>query len=167
MEKVIRVIDDYLLTPDFYTLKASLLAPEFDWHFCPKIIEGPVLDLPEPTYQLVHIFYLDNAPYSDKLSILNPLFRRLPINSLVRIKANLNPQVFKQEPTGFHCDFDNMNSTTAIFYLNTNNGYTLFEDGSKIESVENRLVLFPTSFKHSGVGCTDSPYRLVVNINYF
>jgi Rps23 Pro-64 3,4-dihydroxylase Tpa1-like proline 4-hydroxylase len=58
------------------------------------------------------------------------------------------------------------NNTTAIFYLNNNNGYTIFEDGSKVDSVENRLVVFNSNVMHSGVSQTDSKVRCVINLNY-
>ena len=57
--------------------------------------------------------------------------------------------------------------TTSIFYVNTNNGYTEFEDGTKIESVANRMVTFPTNLKHRGTSCTDEKIRVVINFNYF
>ena len=58
-------------------------------------------------------------------------------------------------------------STTSIFYMNTNNGYTKFEDGTKIESVANRLVSFPSNMKHKGTSCTDEKTRVVINFNHF
>ena len=58
------------------------------------------------------------------------------------------------------------NPKTAIFYINTNNGYTLFEDGTKVESVENRICIFPYYMKHTGTTCTDKNQRVVININY-
>ena len=57
--------------------------------------------------------------------------------------------------------------TTSIFYVNTNNGYTKFEDGTKVESVANRLVSFPANKKHTGTSCTDEKTRVVINFNYF
>ena len=57
--------------------------------------------------------------------------------------------------------------TTSIFYVNTNNGYTEFEDGTKVESVENRLVTFSLNMKHRGTSCTDEKTRVVINFNYF
>ena len=50
--------------------------------------------------------------------------------------------------------------------MNTNDGYTLFEDGTKVESVMNRLVTFPYTMKHAGTTCTNSPFRMVINFNY-
>ena len=46
-------------------------------------------------------------------------------------------------------------------------GYTSFEDGTKVESVENRFVTFDSDIKHSGTTCTNQKVRLVLNINYF
>ena len=57
-------------------------------------------------------------------------------------------------------------SLTAIFYINTNNGYTYFEDGQKIESIENRMVMFPSNIPHAGATCTDEDRRVVLNLNY-
>ena len=57
--------------------------------------------------------------------------------------------------------------TTSIFYVNSNNGYTVFEDGTKVESVANRFVSFPANMKHKGTSCTDEKIRVVINFNYF
>ena len=55
-----------------------------------------------------------------------------------------------------------------ILYLNTNNGYTKFEDGTKVISEENKLIIFDAGQKHSGTtNSCDAPYRLVFNLNYF
>ncbi len=59
------------------------------------------------------------------------------------------------------------NWITSILYINTNNGYTRFETGEVVESVENRLVTFPANLKHTGTSCTDEKVRVVVNFNYF
>ena len=50
--------------------------------------------------------------------------------------------------------------------MNTNDGYTKFEDGTKVESVANRMVTFPNSMKHTGTTTSNSEYRLVINFNY-
>ena len=42
----------------------------------------------------------------------------------------------------------------------------IFEDGSKVDNVANRMVLFSSNLKHAGTTCTDEKYRLVINFNY-
>ena len=51
--------------------------------------------------------------------------------------------------------------------MNTNNGRTDFKDGIKVNSVENRLVVFPSNLEHTIVTCTDKKIRVVINFNYF
>ena len=59
-------------------------------------------------------------------------------------------------------------SKVIVFYLNTNNGYTEFENKEigKVDSVINRALIFPISLKHRAVGQTDKAERIVMNINY-
>ena len=59
------------------------------------------------------------------------------------------------------------NALTSILYMNTNNGYTKFETGEKVDSIENRLVTFPNNLKHTGsTNNCDAPYRCVMNIDW-
>ena len=70
---------------------------------------------------------------------------------------------------GMHIDFVDGpdNALISILYMNTNNGYTKFESGEKVESVENRLVTFPNSLRHAGsTNNCDAMYRCVMNINW-
>ena len=53
-----------------------------------------------------------------------------------------------------------------IFHINNNNGYTILEDGTKIESIANRAVFLDTSKPHQSTTCTDQDIRLNININY-
>ena len=50
--------------------------------------------------------------------------------------------------------------------MNDNNGYTLFEDGTKVESKENRVVIFDSQMRHAGIPCTDEKRRVVINFNF-
>ena len=63
----------------------------------------------------------------------------------------------------FHTDNPSKKGTSAIFYINSNNGVTRFDEGY-IESVENRLVRFPCTKPHAGSTCTDEHFRVVLNI---
>ena len=51
--------------------------------------------------------------------------------------------------------------------MNTNNGYTFFENGKKVLSKENTAVEFNSNIKHSGTTCTNAKCRVVMNLNYF
>ena len=92
----------------------------------------------------------------------------IKIKKLLRIKANLLTRTNNIVINKFHKDFNNKNKlTTAIYYINTCNGYTLFKDGTKIKSVSNRFVSFDSNLEHTGTSCTDENIRVVINFNYF
>jgi hypothetical protein len=41
------------------------------------------------------------------------------------------------------------------------------KDGTKIDSVENRILFFNPSEEHDSENCTDEKTRINININYF
>ena len=94
--------------------------------------------------------------------------------SLLRITANLLTRLPTLIENPFHSDLrkllqeeEQKQWTTSIFYINSNNGYTEFEDGTQVESVANRMISFSTNLKHRGTTCTDEKTRVVINFNYF
>ena len=121
--------------------------------------------------QFTHTVYINNVPISSLYeSHFYPILEALNVHTLIRIKANLNPRLTEPFYSSFHTDIlglDVEDFTTAIFYINTNNGYTELEDGTKIESVANRLVTFPSNVRHRGVTQTDEQTRILINFNYF
>ena len=79
----------------------------------------------------------------------------------------MNPRSINAELGKFHRDVKWNNWHTAIYYVNDNNGYTEFEDGTIIDSVENRVVIFSSEMLHTGRNCTDENVRVIINLNYF
>ena len=165
-----KIEDDFLEQTIFDELQACLMGQQFSWVFTPYIVYENDKDV---KFQLVHVFYALNAPQSSLIEKLHPILNKINLISLFRIKANLltrTPNIIENE---FHVDMPGVSKeklkqwTTSIFYVNTNNGYTEFEDGTKVESVANRMVTFPTNLKHRGTSCTDEKIRIVINFNYF
>jgi len=167
----IQVFDNYLSNDAFKDLRNEIMNPHFPWFYGEsKVGEdygdmGPNKELFD--FQFVHMFYVDNAPNSPHIEVLNPLLEVINPCALVRIKANITFCTPKVIDFPFHVDHDNFMGKTAVFYLNTNNGYTEFENGEKIESVENRMIIFDSNLKHRGSTSSNSRYRLVLNFNYF
>ena len=54
----------------------------------------------------------------------------------------------------------------AILSLNTCDGYTKLKDGTKIDSVANRVLLFDASEEHCSTTTTNVSARINININY-
>jgi len=123
-------------------------------------------------FQFIHNFYNNHMPTSPFMNELGPILEIIQPLSIRRIKANLLTKTPKIVENTFHVDFRMAEEklsqwTTSIFYVNTNNGYTLFEDGTKVESVANRMITFPNNIKHRGTSCTDEKTRVLINFNYF
>ena len=82
-----------------------------------------------------------------------------------RAKANLYGRTKELVHHDNHAD-TNFSHKGAIFYINSNNGFTVLEDGTEIKSVRNRLLLFDPSKPHHSTSCTDDKRRVNINFNY-
>jgi len=161
------IIDNFLDDLDFQVIQDIMLGDDFPWFYTNGVNKAED-DYAKNQYQFIHLFYSEGMPRSSFFNILEPLIKKVNPISWLRIKANLNPRTENIFEHGFHVDYSKTipNQRTAVFYLNSNNGYTLFEDGTKIESVKNRLVSFKTHLLHSGSTCNDSNRRVLLNLNY-
>lgn len=160
----IDIKDNLLDKETFNNLKNELLGPWFPWSYNSYIVY-PSENL--NNFQFTHCFYKDHRATSDYIEILSPIIELINPSAIVRIKANLLPkteQIFLSE---LHVDADNFDGKTSIFYVNTNNGFTSFENGNKVDSQENRLVTFDSTLKHQGSTCTDQKVRVVINFMYY
>ena len=171
MKPEFQIFDNFLSPQDFTNIKNEITALEFQWSFSPHV------DHPEesPTPgQFVHTVYYGGVPASDFYNRLAPILEhKLDCCCLYRIKANLQPRLPEPFTYMYHSDleydFDFESAahwTTAIFYINTNNGYTQFKNGETVDSIENRLITFPAVMKHRSVSQTDTQTRIVINFNY-
>jgi len=167
---MVEIKDNFLAQHIFDDLENLMMYPDIDWHYQDRI-DGP--DEDGAIFQFCHIFYQLPNITSDCLRTLEPVLDTLLPLSLYRIKANLLTKTPKIIPNTFHQDMLGMTDrikkqwTTSILYMNTNNGYTEFKDGTKVESVANRFVSFPADTWHRGTSCTDQNTRVVINFNYF
>ena len=159
--------DNFLDKGNFSLLQDFFLGPEVSWSWCENVVfpEPPDCN-PLDNYQFYHMLFDDGKPKSESLMVVFPILDKLNSGRVIRVKANCNPRRTEHIQQGFHVD-QIVKCTTAIYYVNTNNGYTEFEDGTKVESVENRLVVFPSHIKHTGTTCTDQKRRVVINLNYY
>ena len=75
------------------------------------------------------------------------------------------PRTNEIEHHGKHTDYK-FKHRGALFYINTNDGLTILDDGTEVESVENRLILFDSSKPHNSTTCTNTTCRITINFNY-
>lgn len=164
----IQVIDNYLPQQDFLKLQ-EFFENHLMWQFSPFVTNNPLQGKTprDDEFQFVHIFYYPNkGVVSQRVDQITPLVNKLVPRILVRIKANLNTRTDHIVQRDWHVDYD-LGNKTAIYYVNTNDGYTAFESGEKVESVANRIVIFDGHKRHAGTTCTNHKQRIVLNLNYF
>jgi hypothetical protein len=166
--KDIKIINNFLDPKDFISLAQLFFEPfnNFPWFL--STVNGPNPFVQDTSFQFVHTFFHDkkiNSAFFQKRKInLLPILKRLKPKSLIRIKANLLTKSSRIIQHDYHTDYKNC--TTAIFYINSNNGHTKFKNGPLIKSKENTLIKFNSNLEHAGSTCTDQNVRIVINFNY-
>jgi hypothetical protein len=166
MTQKYEIIDNFLQPNDFLNIKDTMFSSAFPWHYNPSILDYPNAESLEKLYFFTHKFYRDYVPSSPFISILDPIIKKLNAKSFIRIQANLYPNVNKYLESKFHRDYD-YSHKGGVFYLNTNNGFTELEGETRIESIENRILLHDPFEFHKIVPCTDEKVRIVIVFNYF
>ena len=158
---MIQIIDNFLPEEEFKSIQSFMMGGQFKWIYS----EGRSYE-DDGLFLMVHMFYQpDVGTNSEHLDMWNTFMNKLEAKKCERIKANLTFKTSTIEPAFFHHDFEDMK--TAVFYINTNNGYTEFESGVRVSSVANRVCIFDSNLQHRGTTHTEGGHqRIVVNFNY-
>ena len=174
MSNNIQIISNFLNKKDFLEIKNFIMSPRCQWRYLDFIAHKDKRDNDKDGY-FVHSF-TDRDPNtlkerfqeSPNLPILSNLMNKIKektkYQNILRIRSSLFPRRDAQKPDPFHVDYT-FSHTVCIFYLNTNNGCTMFENQEKVPSVENQLVIFDGQKKHCSVVQTDTSARYIININ--
>ena len=156
-----KIKPNFLKHYTFTELKNTITGKNFRWYFPESMGE------PE---QYSNLLYYDNQFFMDVsptlMKCLRILTDQLNAVALLKIKVNATPRNAPEQV--WHTDWQiSTPSKTCVLYLNDNDGYTEFMDGTKVESVANTAVIFDTNTKHRGVSATNVDRRLVLNVSYF
>ena len=138
-------------------------------------------------YFFTHLIYKDQIPKSEQYNVILPWCKviREVINNgdkewegkreyredndwnplLLRVRANLFPGTTTLHTYDMHTDYP-FSHTAAILSLNTCDGYTKLVDGTKIDSVANRMVLFDAGKEHAATNTTNTNARFNLIANF-
>lgn len=138
------------------------------WHYSRGVAGKQYDDLTN-----FRLYHMTHTVYDDRFGILSqyyPFFSSclglLQVKALMRIKCNLFPNTEKVYEHAMHTDFP-FSHKTGLLYINTCNGYTTLEDGTKIDSVANRMLKFDAGTMHASSTTSNQTVRINVNISYF
>ena len=170
-----QVIDNFL-DKDYFNILRRLFMEEDNgtdtrtpWFYVPSVVYPPKNKKWKPkeetdnSFYMSHLFYNFNTPISRFYDHMMPLLQKIGIVCLMRMKANLYPNTHTLQEHSTHTDYP-FSHSGAILSLNTCDGYTKLKDGTKIDSVANRILLFDPSEEHCSTTTTNDPVRININI---
>lgn len=158
-----KIFDNLLEKKQYDEINNVMFDKSFPWYcYDGKVNEDDNL------IGISHCFYEYNKVISNYYNTLYSIILKCNMKAVRRVKANLDLKSLN-EKTMLHTDFtdDLVGLWTGIYYLNTNNGKTYFENGDKVESVANRMIIFPAKMKHGTITQTNVNKRVIINFNWY
>ena len=156
-----KIIDNFLDTNYFNNIKELVFGDNFSWYYNPQVNQDQ--SKKSLNFYMTHLVFA-KTPNSEHFDFFKPLFDKIGVEQLIRVKINLYPRSETLLVNAPHVDFDYKHKG-FILYLNTCDGYTVLKD-RKVESIENRALFFDSSVPHSSTTCTNATARFNMNINY-
>jgi hypothetical protein len=157
-----KIIDNFLPKENFNKLKNLLFSEDIPWYY-----REHMTNTGEGFF--CHCFYNHSQPDSNfYFEYIIPIMNKLNFLSIIQVRANLQLKKEKQYFSEFHTDYP-FKCKTAIFYINTCNGYTILDEKLKIKinCEENKMLIFDSNIPHCAVSQTNEERRFVINFNYF
>ena len=122
------------------------------------------------SWYMIYMIYSMDAPRSqicgEICRLFTPKFEQfVNFRTMIRIKINAYPytNVVKEHKKHIDYSYDHIG---AVFSFNTCDGYTKFSDGTKVESVANRIVFFDASKYHQSTTTSNAKLRYNINFNF-
>ena len=167
-----RVIDNFLDKTYFdrlvnlFTDKKSLGNFDMPWYIVSNVTGRKEEHNKDKLYfYMMNMLYDANVALSPLYNNIHPLLNKMKVNCLLRVKANLYPNTTILHEHPMHTDYP-FSHSAVILSLNTCDGYTKLKDGTKIDSVANRILFFDASEEHCSTTTTNVSARFNININY-
>ena len=170
------VIDNFLDKKDFEDIQSKVMGRYFPWFYYDTIVKESERGQIGNQFFNMHMLYDNDRPtFNTSFELMDPILNKLfqrdddfKLRTLVRVKINSYPNQNKFIEHNWHEDFEpnTLPYKACLFSLNTCDGYTKFKDGTKIESVANRAILFDPCISHHSTNTTDQTRRVNININY-
>ena len=170
----LKIIDNFLDVSEFSTLINNTIGRsdgyQTEFRVISNVEDSGVREEDYWSWYLVNMIYYDDIPqnqiYSNISNIFIPKFLQIAnFKTMIRIKMNAYPYTDVVKEHEKHIDYD-YEHTGAIFSLNTCDGYTKLSDGTKVESVANRIVFFDASKEHQSTTTSNAKLRYNINFNF-
>ena len=163
-----KIIDNYLEPELYKKISSYLKSDKASWYF--KKEDTNHFSKNKNGF-FSFCFYNHGQPDHAKFyDLVVPILMKLDADACQQIRANLVVRDKDTVESGWHMDGPNPAATTGILYLTNCNSKTVVKtkDGDVfVDSIENRMLLFPQNTEHKVIYQTDVHKRYVINFNYF
>tara|TARA_R100000329_G_scaffold60146_1_gene53889 strand:- start:89 stop:562 length:474 start_codon:yes stop_codon:yes gene_type:complete len=155
---MIEVTNNYLDNNEFYKINKIIFGETFPWYFNHE------------KEFFHHLVKIDENNKRESSFFVTPVLSKL----LVALKATnvIHSSISFCVKTNEIIEIPPLNeldketdSFRAILFLNTNNGYTQIVGGDKIDSVENRLLVFPSNVPYFHTTSSDN-FRTLLQLHF-
>lgn len=151
------IIDNFLPESNFINFELNITSPQImPWFLTENC--GSI------TFS--HIFYSNMRPNSEKIDLVLSVLDKLEIKALIMAKAVLHFKTTKIEKVE-NQKLNEFKHKSAIYFLNSNNGYVMLNKTDKIQALANRMLVFDSDALAYTTNCTDKIYNATINLDYF
>jgi hypothetical protein len=160
-----KIINNFLDKETFNILHTLLIKnKQFPWYFEETINNKHNKE--DLNFYFSHNIFEETSG-SNHYDFFKKIFlKKIKVRQFIRIKVNFYPKTEKLVIHNNHIDYP-FPHKGAILYVNSNDGYTGLENGKKVMSVENTLLLFNPYKNHHSTTCTNAKGRITIIFNYF
>ena len=169
----LKIIDNFLTDNDFNLLVSNTIGRNDGQQVQFRVVSnvenfGAIEE--NWSWYMINMLYSTDTPQNEICGkiyeMFVPKFKKLAnFKTMIRIKMNAYPYTNVVKEHKEHIDF-NYEHIGAVFSLNTCDGYTKFSDGTKVESVSNRIVFFDASKYHQSTTTSNAKLRYNINFNF-
>ena len=170
----LKIIDNFLDVSEFSTLINNTIGRsdghQTEFRVVSNVENFGVREEDYWSWYLVNMIYYEDIPqneiYPNICNLFIPRFQHIAnFKTMIRIKMNAYPHTDVVKEHKKHIDYS-YEHIGAVFSLNTCDGYTKFSDGTKVESVANRIVFFDASKYHQSTTTSNAKLRYNMNFNF-
>ena len=160
-----KIYKNFLPKKTFKEIQDFMLSPRMPWYYNDAVALRS--DREFMFFHLFHHSYEVNTTPEIFEGIIDPIIKKLKITKdiLIRAKANWYTNQHKHVKHEYHID-QHKKHKVCLLSINTNNGYTEFENGTKFSSIENQAIVFDGETPHRSVTQTDQNMRVNINLNF-
>jgi len=164
-----KITDNFLEKEVFYKFQKEIFDnPNIPWFYKDSQTTVSINDIDDVGYFSLNFFHNITNGYNEFNYFLFKIYEKLNCQALIESRANLFLKQKENQKLYFHTD-NKFKSKTGILYMNTNNGATILDIDQKIkiDSIENRMLVFDSQISHCALVQSDTKRRILININYF